>query len=248
MMPTPLTLPVLQKLLPESIPQRQALIKIYNRIPETHCQRRTHCCSLLPEMTFLEALPIIEQMMQAPSSVRENQIQKLIRYFFTNPLEITACPFLQGKDCTIYADRFFGCRAYGLWSEDYYRGLLEQSRQGKSVLQRQWQNMGVTLPKEVVAFNLPYCRLVQTESRVSAFDALLLTAWEDMEKLSQTLNPWHRLFGEQSFSDMSFFVAGLVYGPLKAVGLKVRVVRDIIQKKDWKGLEEVMQAITDPFG
>jgi hypothetical protein len=248
MMPTPLTLPVLKKLLPESRSQRQELVEIYNRIPETRCHRRTRCCSLLPEMTLLEALPIIDQMMQVPTAVRENQIQKIIRYFFTNPVEITACPFLQEKECAIYADRFFGCRAYGLWSEDYYRGLWEKNRQVKVILQNQWQKLGVRLPRAVIDFNFPYCRFVQTDSPIPAFDALLLTAGEDIERLSQTLDPWHRLFGEQSFADLSFFMAGLIYGPEEAVRLKYLIVRDIVWENNWGRLEAVLRDLPEIQG
>jgi Fe-S-cluster containining protein len=187
-------------------------------------------------------------MIQAPSAVREKQIQKTIRYFFTNPVELTGCPFLQGTDCTIYADRFFGCRAYGLWSEEYYGDLLENNRQAKTVLQQQWQNLGVALPKDVLEFSFPYCRSVQTESGIPAFDALLIAASEDIERQSQTIIPWHRLFEEQFFLDLSYFMAGLIYGPLKAVRLKFGIVQDIIERKNRGRLEEALEVIFDPFG
>jgi hypothetical protein len=247
MIQTILTLPVLKKLLEDSGLERQEMIKIYDRLPQTRCQRRTRCCSLLPEMTLLEAMQIIQKMVHEPSLLREIQIKKMIRYFFTNSLEITACPFLLGQDCSIYPDRVFGCRAYGLWSLRYYQGLVEKNSQAKAVIHQQWRDMGLTLPKEVLLFKQPYCQFVEIESSLTSFDEMLISASDDIEILSQTFNPWHRYFMEYCFSDMSFFLAGLILGPTKAVRLKFMIALEIVKAGNWNLLEEVLNVIFDPF-
>ena len=96
---------------------------------------------MLPEMTLVEVLPVIQRLVDMAPAVRKRLLQKIIIYFFLNPVEITSCPFLDGQDCLIYADRFFGCRSYGLWSQDYYEKLAASDRKVKIYLQKQWKNL-----------------------------------------------------------------------------------------------------------
>jgi Fe-S-cluster containining protein len=70
---------------------------------------------MLPEMTLVEALPVIRRLVEMAATMRNRLIKKIIGHFFLNPVEITSCPFLEGQECLIYPDRFFGCRSYGLW-------------------------------------------------------------------------------------------------------------------------------------
>jgi Fe-S-cluster containining protein len=240
-----ITLPVLKKLIGVSDPQRQELKKIYARLPQTHCQRQTRCCSLLPEMTLLEALQVLEKMGQMPSSLRMDLIRQTIHYFFVNPAKITTCPFLKGQDCLIYPHRFFGCRAYGLWSQTYYQDLVEHSRQAKLFFRLQWEKLGVNLPKEVVDFQVPYCSLVKTDSLVPVNYEFLLKAWNDIESLSQVLNAGHHFFKTSYLSDLSFFLAGLTFGLRQAVQLKFLVVQDLVQKGNSGRLDQLINQCTD---
>ncbi|MGD8450149.1 MAG: hypothetical protein PVF36_13060, partial [Desulfobacterales bacterium] len=107
---------IIRELLQTSDRQFQELKEVYALLPDTRCQRKTHCCSLLPEITLVEALLAIRRLVEMATAVRNPLIQKIIGYFFLNPVEITSCPFLEGQECTVYPDRFFGCRSYGLWS------------------------------------------------------------------------------------------------------------------------------------
>ncbi len=124
----PLTLPDLKELIFNSQGQRQGLKNLYSQLPDTSCQRRALCCSLLPELSLLEALEALDQLRKFPPARRRELTQKIIRYFFINPAEITGCPFLEDRDCLIYPSRFFGCRAYGLWSKGHYRQIAHQAR------------------------------------------------------------------------------------------------------------------------
>ncbi|MBA4393164.1 MAG: hypothetical protein C0407_06400 [Desulfobacca sp.] len=240
-----ITLAVLKKLITESNPQRGKLVETYTRLPQTRCRRQTRCCSLLPEMTLLEALQVFEKMGQMSPSFRMGLIKQTIRYFLVNPVEITSCPFLKGQDCLIYPDRFFGCRAYGLWSGSYYQKLIEYSRQAKRHSQLQWEKLGVTLPKEVIEFQVPYCSLVKSDPLNPLDDEFLLRAWEDIENQSQVLHPGHLLFKNSYLSDLSFLLAGLTFGFMKAVHLKFQVVQDLIQKKDSERLDQLINQCTD---
>jgi hypothetical protein len=237
----------LQELIQSSTTLRREVKAVYDLLPATKCRRQVRCCSLLPEMTFLEALQVFRVMQSWPPSERLNAINKIIRYFFGNALGISSCPFLQGLDCLIYPDRFFGCRAYGLWSGDYYQNLADQNRQGKLVLRQQWENLGIALPNEVLSFEIPYCSRVETEPPVVINDKMLSSASDRIDDLSGALNPWDREYREKYFSDLSFFLTGLQFGPQEAVRLKYFITRDIILDKDWTRLDQALSRVTDLF-
>ena len=238
---------VLQKLINSSAPFRPQLEEIYTQLPATVCRRRTHCCSLLPEMTLLEALQAIAYLVRLPEDLRKDLLERILLYFFLNPVEIRTCPFLQDRDCLIYRVRFFGCRAYGLWSKDYYEEWSRENRRSKDPLQQEWKKLGVSLPAEVSHFQVPYCTRVKPEPPAASNDQVLFHLSERIENLSRKLGPRHREFREQTFSDLSFFLAGLQFGTLEAVRLKFFIVRDIIRTGDRSRLDGLLNQLTDPF-
>ncbi|OGP52307.1 MAG: hypothetical protein A2Y79_13580 [Deltaproteobacteria bacterium RBG_13_43_22] len=235
----------LKELIKDSYHLHRELSKVYDQMPVTQCLRQARCCSLLPEMTFLEALQVISVMMSWAPSDRVNMIRKIVRNFFCNAAEINPCPFLQGSDCLIYPDRFFGCRAYGLWSRDYYLDLADKNRQGKQVLQQQWKKLGISLPGEVITFQVPYCSQVETDPPVVITDEMLSATSDRIEKLSRDMEPWDREFRENYFSDLSFFLAGLQFGAQEAVRLKFFIVQDMIQKGDRNRLNHLLNQVLD---
>ncbi|MBI4763835.1 MAG: hypothetical protein HY787_04440 [Deltaproteobacteria bacterium] len=237
----------LRKLIQNSASLRRDLQKIYDRIPATRCLRQGQCCSLLPEMTFLEALQALSVLESRPLSDRINVTQKMVRYFLGNAMEISSCPFLQGRDCLIYQDRFFGCRAYGLWSGVFYQNLADQNRQGKRVLQQQWEKLGISLPAEVLSFKIPYCSQVETDPPLEISDEMLSAASDRIENLSGEMNPWDQEFRGKYFSDLSFFLTGLQFGPQEAVRLKYFITKDIIQKADRSLMDQVLSRVKDLF-
>jgi hypothetical protein len=237
----------LKEIVHSSAPLRRELKTVYHRVPATRCLRQVRCCALLPEVTFLEALPVVRAMMSWPPRDRINVMRKIIHYFFCNAVEIGFCPFLQGKDCLIYPDRFFGCRAYGLWSREYYQKLAAITRQNKRFLQTQWENLGISLPEEVLTFEVPYCSRVETDPPVMISDEMLSAASDRIENLSGELNSRDREFREIYFSDLSFFLTGLQFGSQDAVRLKYFITRDMIQKGDSARLNLVLDRVMDPF-
>jgi Fe-S-cluster containining protein len=174
----------IQQLLTGSTTQRIELKEAYEELPGTRCQRRTDCCSLLPEMNLLEALAAIQMLVKMAPKQRLQVCRRMLSYFFLNPVEIISCPFLQGQDCLIYENRFFGCRAYGLWSKQYYEEQAEGSRQAKQLSQTKWKGLGVRLPQPVVDFCLPYCPYVELEEGVQVDDDMILHISDAIETLS----------------------------------------------------------------
>jgi Fe-S-cluster containining protein len=243
----PLTLPDLEALISRSQGQRQELRKLYSQLPETRCRRRTQCCSLLPEMTLLEALEALEQLRKFPPARRRELAGKIIRYFFINPAEIPGCPFLEERECLIYPSRFFGCRAYGLWSKDHYRQTALQARLLKKNVVQQWEKLGVVLPEKVTGHQPAYCDDVETLGPEKMSDADLLQAADQVEAWSQKLNPRHLHFQEGYFRDLSFLTAGLFVGLSEAVRLKFTLVRDLLQSGNRASLEQVIDRVPDLF-
>jgi Fe-S-cluster containining protein len=243
----PLTIPDLKDLIFRSQEQRQGLQNIYSQLPDTSCRRRTHCCSLLPELSLLEALEALDQLRKFPPVRRRALTQKIVHYFFINPVEITGCPFLEDRDCLIYPSRFFGCRAYGLWSKGHYRQIAYQACLIKENVVQLWRDLGVTLPEKVTGHQVAYCSAVETRGPEKMSDEDLLQAADRVEGCSRELNPWHLHFQEGYFRDMSFLTASLFAGLSQAVQLKYSLVRDLLQSGNQKPLEQVIARVPDLF-
>lgn len=238
---------LIQELIQKAVPLGRELKAVYDRLPATRCLRRTRCCSLLPEMTFLEALGTIQEMMFWEPLERIKLLKKMARIFFCNAAEIIPCPFLEGNNCLIYPARSFNCRAYGLWSRNYYQELAAKNRQSKLLLQQQWEKLGVSLPEEVISFQVPYCSAVETETPKRITDEELSAAWDKIENLSGNLHFGEREFRETYFSDLSFFLTGLQFGLREAVRLKFFIVRELIRKGDRGRLDHLLDQVTDRF-
>lgn len=162
-----------------------------------------------------------------------------------NPVKITSCPFLEGRDCLVYPDRFFGCRTYGLWSYEFYKKTAEWNRESKIQLQRQWKRLGVTLPQQVIDFKVPYCREVEAEVP-STMDVRVLTDIRNaVDQLSESLSPWQRVFQQNFFKDLSFSFSALAFGFNEALQLKFTVVKDMIAFKNRNSFKQVIENLSD---
>jgi len=238
---------IIRQLLVGSARQRLALKETYAQLPSTRCRRRTHCCSLLPEVSLVEALTVVQLLIDMVPGQRHQLSSRMIHYFFLNPVEIHMCPFLEDQECLIYEDRFLGCRAYGLWSKGYYQQQAEHSRQAKRLSQEQWQRLGVSLPQAVVDFHLPYCPYVEVEGEVPVDDEHLLHASDTLEAISGQLAPWHDSFRQRYFSDLSFLLVSNVLSSQEAIQLKFEIVRDILSTGNHEKVEDIVDKLDDLF-
>ena len=242
-----LTWSIIAKLLRQSADDLEELTEQYGRLPLTRCQRKTHCCLLLPEMSFIESILIFRRMAAMESVERLALIRKISGYYFLNAALITACPFLDSPTCLVYEDRFFGCRAYGLWSPAHYRKIAVRSQTAKRYLQKQWLNLGIRLPQAVVEFRMPYCLDVQTAENVNLDDRTLIEISEAIDALSRNSSETHQAFQQSYLSDFSFLVAALLFGYRSAVQIKFNVVKDFIDTGRANKLDRILNGISDPF-
>jgi len=242
-----ISLQIIQDLLDKSTKQRIGLREAYALVPASHCRRKALCCTLLPEMSLVEALAVIQCLSEMDPITRLWLTRGLVRYFFLNSVRITSCPFLADRNCLIYQDRFFGCRAYGLWSKHYYDKLAARSHQMKRYNQEQWQNLGISLPQEVVDFQVPYCPHVKPDDDASVDDETLPNAADRIEILSKQLTPWHELFRHSYFSDLSFLLVSLAFGLSETVQMKFAFVKDYVATGNQARLSEVIGNFPDVF-
>jgi len=200
---------------------------------------------MLPDATLLEALAVLKRLSRLRVESRAQILGKLVRNFFLNPVEVTTCPFLAGENCRVYEDRFFGCRAYGLWSRTYYEEISRQDREARTQLRYQWEKLGVSLPTEIVAFRKPYCTDVQTVNGPAINDEGLESISDSIESLSGRLSPWHEAYGNGYFSDISFLATSLIWGVTEAVQLKFEIVKAVLHSGDRAKLTAITTDLPD---
>ena len=237
---------IIHELLNLTTAELDGLRETYALMPATRCKRKTHCCAMLPEITLLEALAAFKRLKQESAALRRRFVGKIVTYFFINPAKITACPFLEENSCMIYDDRFFGCRAYGLWSNTHYEEMTRQNRQAKLKLGQQWQKLGITLPEKVTAFQTPYCSDVEVIDGNMLDDNALVQIATDIETLSNRLSPWHQTFNQMYFADLSFLATAMMVDDVKNIlRIKVDIVRDYISEGCSETLAKFLDNIPD---
>lgn len=235
----------INKVLENSISQRRKLHRLYAAIPLTRCRRQTTCCMMLPEMTLIEALVALDRIKKMAAAGQTQILKNLLKYFFLNAVEITACPFLEGPTCLIYPDRFFGCRAYGLWSHTTYDNLSDQTRAAKQHLQKQWASLGVTLPETVTGFEVAYCPYVEIVDGGKTNDQQLDEIARNIDELSRHFGNEDNAFRHNYLLDLSFLIASCVYGYTKAVQLKFTFVKDFISTGNRSKLDKMLSSLSD---
>ncbi len=238
---------VIKELLQNSAQDLTELEQTFMLIPETSCERKAQCCSILPEITLIEAISVIYWIRGLTEERRKELLRKIVYYFMMNPVEIIMCPFLNNKECMIYSRRFFGCRAYGLWSENYYKELSENSSQAKAFIRLQWEKLGIILPGDVMNYRVPYCSQVKIINNKKIDDIQLLAIAQKIESISQRLSKSHQLFQQVYFSDLSFLIASLIFGLKETVRIKYSLVSDIVQKGNKENMENIIKNIPDIF-
>ncbi len=233
----------LDALVEQSGKSLRELHRLYNRLPATKCLCRARCCSMLPGMNGVEAVSALVRLRGMEAEARERVCLRLLEYFFMNPVRICGCPFLEGGKCIIYQGRFSGCRAYGVWSADYYERITAADRKARRVFQEQWKRAGVELPGEVLDFELPYCRNVKIVKRKKGgYDRLLRKTASAIDELSmKSDSAFHADFGNIFFSDLSFLAASMIWGSGRAAGMKFRIVKEFTEHGDETALATLLR-------
>lgn len=219
---------------------------LYERLPETRCTCNEPgvCCMFLPEMTVLEVLQWIKHMQDMPDAELTEKLRKFVAFYLTNPAQFTGCPFMEDGACTIYRHRTFGCRSYGLWSQEMGRARTQNSRNSRKALRKMWKNFGVEISADVVEFEMDYCDKVQIQSGKAIGDDAIMDLLTRVYHLGKSLGDLQIRFEEEYHSDFSFLLTSVVFGMRKALLLKFAVIKEIVQKETDTRLKEALEKVS----
>ena len=73
----------------------------------------------------------------------------------------------------------------------------------------------------------------------------LTDIWNAVKKLSKHLSPWHKIFQQRYFGDLSFLFSALAFGSNEAVRLKYTVVRDALAFKNEDTFKQLIESLSD---
>jgi Fe-S-cluster containining protein len=232
-------MPVAERLFPQ-------LQDLYGLLPETHCtcDQPGICCKSLPEMTVLEALHWIRIMQPMADLELNTTFRRFAEFFLTNPARLTECPFLKDGTCTIYRHRTFGCRAYGLWSQEIGRIRTQESREARKALRQMWKSHGVELHADVAEAELEYCGKVQIVSGKPVSHEDLMALLQEVYDLGKPLGDLQNRFELEYHSDFSMLLASMGLGMEKAMIWKLAVIKETAHKGTDTHLKQVLQKIS----
>jgi hypothetical protein len=218
------------------------LAQLYQELPSTTCDRQGACCGLLPPVHTVEMAAWLHRFLSLPYRERTSQARKLIEHFLCNAAQRRPCPWARPGACAIYAQRFWGCRAYGLWSPQTHAARAAQAAAGQEAVARAWAGLEVSLPEEVLAPPPPYCGQVKPLDGGAPDDAALEELERRVQALGQDMPGLERLhdFG----GDLSYAVAALALGQPQALGLKVAMTKALLAGLEDEAAELLAQAGT----
>ena len=218
----------------------------YKTLPATSCKcdKPGICCAYLPQMTLIEALQWFDIIHRLPDPEKVDTTRHFMRFYLTNPVHHSGCPFLDQGMCRIYKFRTFACRAYGIWSQQIGNGRTEDSRRGRKVLFEQWKRLGLELPPEMVEFEIDYCDRVKCGSQSAVSDDGLMEILEKIYNLDSNLPVLQKTFEEAYHSDFSLLITSLIVGFRKALLVKFAVIKEIVKLGSSKRLEDMLDKVT----
>jgi Fe-S-cluster containining protein len=219
---------------------------LYEGLPETQCacDEPGVCCMFLPEMTMLEAMQWTERMQAMSVAELTSTLRSFVTFYLTNPARLTGCPFRDNGACSIYKYRTFGCRSYGLWSQQMGRSRTRESRKGKKALRQMWKRYGIELPAHSVEFEIDYCDKVQVRPGKPVDDEAIMDLLTQVYYLGKPLGHLQSQFEEDYHSDFSFLLTSLVFGMRKALLLKFAVIKEIVQEKTDTRLQQELEKVS----
>jgi Fe-S-cluster containining protein len=228
-------------------PMFEKLDDVYRKLPDTRCEcdEPGTCCRFLPEMTTMEALRWFKLLIDLPDEKLTEKLREFVRFYFSNPVRLTGCPFLEnGGGCSIYPQRTFACRAYGIWSQKMGRGRTRESRKDKENLRAMWKQFGIELPKEIVDFEIDYCDKVELVGVKSFNDKKIMKLLQQAYDMDQTVVELQTKFENEYHSDFSLLMASLALGMKKALLEKLTVVKECVQEGGETRLQKLLEQVT----
>ncbi len=219
------------------------LTSLYDKIPQTECQRCATCCTVPWPAYIVEFLHAFRYINKNMPEKWPDFIAGAVRYYFLELVDINQrCPFLdENNNCSIYEVRPFTCRIYGLFSRgdegDVARRNMER------LAEKYRAEHGIELPREIVEFKLPRCSRVRvTNSRHKKPQELLHLLTADLGQLESFFVPAPVVDSQYTFVPyvnhlvMSIVTEGARYR-------RPRVMKEFLEK----GHSELLESYVEKF-
>lgn len=203
------------------------LESVYKKMPNTLCVRRGECCGLLPPAAPAELLGFLLRLPKLSAGARVATVTRLVHHFIRNAANRLKCPWAKRDSCADYANRFFACRAYGLWSPEAYDQRRQTAHAAQEQVKDAWAGLGIELPEEVLAPGPDYCGSVRPVSGAPLDDKALLDLEADLAALTQDLDGIDELAAHGN--DLSHLMAALVLGTSECLRQKMGYTRATLE-------------------
>lgn len=151
------------------------LKEFYKRVPTTKCNGCGICCQDSPEVTYTEFIYVYDYMQSNfNESVNKEILRKAIKTHMYGLLEPgRKCPFLnEDHKCIIYERAPISCKFWGLYELDEYNNNLAADEEYNVGFRNFYKSIGITIPKEVNDFKIPYCNNVKVLTPNFEFEKL----------------------------------------------------------------------------
>jgi Fe-S-cluster containining protein len=220
------------------------LNEVYQRLPETTCDRCATCCTVPPPGYLIEFLNLFRYVRDNLKTSQREIMENTLRYFFLELVDINVkCPFLDGSNnCKVYPVRPLSCRMFGLLSEK--DSNLGARRQLGAVAEKYRQKYDIQLPSEVVDFQLQYCdkvRLPNGRKKKVSID-LIQDMASKLETLEAKIMPQQVIEEQYTFAPMATHLALSVL-PEGARLRRPKVMKEYLEK----GSSEMLDKYIDKF-
>lgn len=224
------------------------LEKIYNKLPETICERCATCCIVPPPGYLIEFLNLYKYVRDNLKDRHKDIIKNTIKFFYLELVDINVkCPFLDENNennCLVYPVRPLSCRVSGLLSEKDFN--MGSRRQLDKVAEKYRSLYGIELPQEVVDFEIPYCdrvRLPDGKKRKISVE-LVQDMASGIEGLEAKIMPQKVIEEQYTFVPMATHLALTILPE----GARVRRTRVMKEYLDSGGHSEMLDGYLDKFG
>lgn len=218
----------------------RALRALYQGLPATTCARQGACCGLLPPLAPLEIYAWLAWLDQAPPGERQEQVLALVEHFLLNAAQRRPCPWALAGACAVYEDRFWACRAYGLWPAAVYAPRRAAALAAQERVAQAWASLGVILPQEVLAPGPDYCGAVRLQphgAKIPDLAAGLEAGETRLAELAQGL-PWGQEV-EACGGDLAYLLASLALGQAPCLEAKMEITRALTQGQTGRAQERL---------
>jgi hypothetical protein len=201
----------------------------YARLPDTACARRGFCCALLPPLQPVEMLAWLHGQAGREARARAAEVARLVEHFLLNAAVRRPCPWALPRSCAMYGQRFFACRAYGLWSAEAYAVRREAALAAQTQVAQAWSRLGVELTEEVLSPGPEYCGQV---GQIPNGDNHPMGD-KDLERIEAELTALSQnLPGEAELlacgGDLAYLLARLALGEGQCLAAKVEVTKALL--------------------